>query len=189
MADIILMQQFNADIRENRRARRINKLRKARDDYRNQPLRRLSENDIKEKYRLNSSSIELLLKKIGAKLKSHTKRSFALSPLLQILLCLRFLAGDSYYHIVADTLKVSKASVCRCIARVVRNICSLANKEIVMPSIKSLIEVKKQFKAIAGMPHVVGCVDGTFVKITKPKLNPHEFICRKHYPAINVQVL
>ena len=111
-----------------------------------------------------------------------------MSPLLMILICLRFLAGDSYYHIVADTLLVSKASVSRAIHRVVDAICLIAKEEIYLPSPTDLIATKMSFKEFAGMPHIIGCVDGTFVHITKPTINAHEYICRKGFPAINAQV-
>ncbi len=40
----------------------------------------------------------------------------------------------------------------------------------------------------AGFPNVLGCIDGTQIKIQAPHENEAEFVCRKGYHSINVQV-
>ena len=184
MADVIAAVVCNNDRIKQERARWLKKSAKLRQN----PLKYLSQREVKEKYRLAPNTLDKLCTKLAPALQSRTKRSYAMSPMLMILICLRFLAGDSYYHIVADTLLVSKASVSRAVHRVVNAICQIAKEEIYMPSPIDLINTKLNFRNLAGMPHVIGCVDGTFIRITKPKINPHEYICRKGYPAINAQV-
>ena len=184
MADIAVFVAGNAEVIKEERARRLKKSRKLREN----PLKYLSQREVKEKYRLSENTLRNLTHKLSGALQSKTKRRFAMTPLLMISICLRFLAGDSYYHIVADTLLVSKASVSRAVHRVVNALCAIARQEIFLPSPTDLIGTKMSFKEIAGMPHVIGCVDGMFIRITKPTFNAHEYICRKGFPAINAQV-
>ena len=48
----------------------------------------------------------------------------------------------------------------------------------------SAIKFSKRF----GMDQCVGCLDGTYVPIKKPKRNPNAYICRKAFHALNVLV-
>lgn len=64
----------------------------------------------------------------------------------------------------------------------------MSRKEVQFPSRTAMINIKTAFYNVAGMPNVVGCVDGSFIKILKPKENTHEFMCRKGFAAINIQV-
>jgi len=41
----------------------------------------------------------------------------------------------------------------------------------------------------AGFPNVIGCIDGTHVRIQAPVINEHEYVNRKNQHSINVQVL
>ena len=89
---------------------------------------------------------------------------------------------------IADTLHVSRAAVCRSVKQVVDILCEMAPEVICMPSRPALVNIKAAFEVVAGLRQVIGCVDGTFIRIGKPKENTHEYICRKMFPAINAQV-
>ncbi|KAG0714443.1 putative nuclease HARBI1 [Chionoecetes opilio] len=53
-----------------------------------------------------------------------------------------------------------------------------------------LIEQNKaDFFNISRFPHVIGAVDGTYVRIVAPKENEEVFVNRKGYHSINVQVV
>lgn len=41
---------------------------------------------------------------------------------------------------------------------------------------------------ITGFPGVIGCVDGTMIKIVSPSENEADYLCRKGFYALNVQV-
>ena len=42
---------------------------------------------------------------------------------------------------------------------------------------------------LTGFPNVLGCIDDTFIRIQKPSENETDFVNRKGYLALNVQVL
>ena len=49
-------------------------------------------------------------------------------------------------------------------------------------------EVHQGFHAIAGVPRILGLVDGTLVPISEPSVLDQAYISRKSYVGINVQV-
>ena len=51
------------------------------------------------------------------------------------------------------------------------------------------VRTKYDFYQIAGFPNVLGAVDGSLIPIIAPKNNEPEFICRKGFHAINIQVV
>uniref|UniRef100_A0A8W8MP63 DDE Tnp4 domain-containing protein n=1 Tax=Magallana gigas TaxID=29159 RepID=A0A8W8MP63_MAGGI len=48
---------------------------------------------------------------------------------------------------------------------------------------------KSRFFEIAGFPNVVGCVDGTQIKIKAPNVNEGEYVNRKGFHSLNVQMV
>ena len=48
--------------------------------------------------------------------------------------------------------------------------------------------MKRDFQYIARMPSVVGFVDGTHARITRPFEHEKSYVNRKNYHSINVQV-
>ena len=188
MADDFIIVAGNRSLSDNSKQLRLEKLHKSQLNNRNDPLELLTPNLCKERYRFLPDTIESLLNVIGDDLQSHTKRSFAISPLLQLLTVLRFLACGTFYNVVGDTVRVSKSTVCRIIRRVCRSICYKLWHLVAFPDANCRRDIKEEFEEIAGMPNVLGCVDGTFIRVKKPALNTSEFICRKGFPALNVQI-
>ena len=41
----------------------------------------------------------------------------------------------------------------------------------------------------SGFPNVVDCIDGTHVRFQGPTMDEHEYVNRKNYHSINVQVM
>ncbi|XP_035271766.1 putative nuclease HARBI1 [Anguilla anguilla] len=59
-----------------------------------------------------------------------------------------------------------------------------------MPARREGIQQAHQgFHAVAGIPQVLGLVDGTLIPVSNPSVDDQMFICRKGYSAINTQVV
>lgn len=52
-----------------------------------------------------------------------------------------------------------------------------------------LSDVKRRFHGIAGMPNTVGAIDCTHVRIKSPSTDSMQFMNRKNYHLINMQVI
>lgn len=82
----------------------------------------------------------------------------------------------------------SLVSTSRTISRVTKALVRQMPKWVKLPSQKQADKTKIQFFAKAGFPNVIGCIDGTQIRILAPTENKHEFVNRKNYHSINVQV-
>ena len=188
MADDFIIFARNRTLSDNSKYLRLQKLRRGEENNRNDPLELLTPKLCKERYRFLPETIYSLLDVISDDLQSSTCRSFAISPLLQLLTVLQFLACGTFYNVVGDTVRVSKSTVCRIVRRVCRSICHKLWHLVTFPDATERRDVKEDFQEIAGMPNVLGCVDGTFIRVKKPSVNTSEFICRKGFAALNVQI-
>ncbi|XP_061564125.1 putative nuclease HARBI1 [Cololabis saira] len=104
--------------------------------------------------------------------------NFALSPEVQLLAALHFSAVGSFLEVVGDGTGLSKASVSQSVAAVT---------PILLPTTRE--EIHQGFHAMAGIPRVIGVVDGTLIPILNPSLVYPCWIGRKHFSAINTQVV
>ncbi|XP_061600257.1 putative nuclease HARBI1 [Cololabis saira] len=119
-----------------------------------------------------------------------TRCNFALSPEVQLLAALRFYAVGSFLEVMGDGTGLSKASVSRSLAAVTPILLRHAQAHIQMPTTREEIcQVHQGFHGMAGIPRVIGVVDGTLIPILNPSLVDPCWIGRKHFSAINTQVV
>ena len=110
-------------------------------------------------------------------------------PTLQILVALGFFASGSFLQIIGDIFGLPKCSVTRVVKDVSLALAHKQNEFILWPSPAELQEVKRGFYDKGGFPGVIGCVDGTHVRIQAPRANKNDFMNRKGFHSINVQAV
>ena len=89
----------------------------------------------------------------------------------QVLIALRYFASGSFLQVVRDTMGVDKGTVSRCIERVSHALAAKTDQFIKWPSDQRKREIKQGFYESGGFPGVIGCVDGTHVRITAPNVD------------------
>ena len=107
-----------------------------------------------------------------------------------VLITLKYLASNTYQQAIAETFKLSQSTVSRCIIAVVEKLVDKASQLIYFS--KTAVErrhAQKKSSEIAGFPSVVGCVDGTHIRILRPRVDEFQYVCRKEYHSINVQAI
>lgn len=143
-----------ANVRALRRLIRRRRFRRRRKVYRRQagsnPLENLSEAEIWDRYRFSQRSIMFIVEMIRPQIASATRRSMSLSPLLQVLLALRYFATGSYFSLVGESMGVSKAATIQAVHRVTKAICDLGRRFISFPTGREASTVKASFYNIAG---------------------------------------
>uniref|UniRef100_A0A672LUB4 Putative nuclease HARBI1 n=1 Tax=Sinocyclocheilus grahami TaxID=75366 RepID=A0A672LUB4_SINGR len=145
---------------------------------------------ILQKCRLPRQLIMELLDLLRPALARLTRRNFALSPEVQLLAALRFFATGSFIEVVGEGYGLSKTSVWRCVHTVTNALLRHAGDYIRLPATRQEVqEVHQGCHAIAGIPRVLGLVDGTLIPIADPSVIDQAYISRKGYAAINVQVI
>ncbi|KAK0136220.1 putative nuclease HARBI1 [Merluccius polli] len=83
---------------------------------------------------------------------------------------------------------IGKATVCRAVRKVSLALKCLLPVMVVFPGHKPVRNIKEEFHRIAGLPNVLGCVDGTQIPITAPAENEADYVNRKSFHSINVQI-
>ena len=109
-------------------------------------LDEFSDEELRSRYRFGSQSIEYLTEIIGDDLQRQTKRNHAITPTLQILVSLRFLASGSFLQVIGDTFGLPKSTVSRTVTDVTLALAHKQSEFIVWPSDPvEMHEVKRGF--------------------------------------------
>ncbi|XP_056017405.1 putative nuclease HARBI1 [Ostrea edulis] len=152
------------------------------------PLDYLQDVEVVERYRLPRPFIFQLMDVIAEDLRRTTQRSHPLPVSTQVLVTLRYLAKASFFSECGDLHGISRVSVSRSIDAVTKSICAKIDN-INFPTENEAIQIKQDFFKMAGFPNVLGAIDGTLISIIAPKENEPEYVCRKGFHALNIQVV
>lgn len=153
------------------------------------PLELFNDDELYRRFRFRRPTIIYIVELVAAELQHPTNRSFSLPLLLQVLLFLQFVASGCFHQVVGDVLHVSKATAGRAIRKVGDALVRFVARFIRFPSGQRALDVKRAFHAIAGFPNVLGCVDGTYIKISTPTENEPDYVNRKGFHSLNVQMV
>lgn len=160
---------------------------------RRDPFIEYTDNEFRRRFRLTKNTVHYLYNLIGAELEPLVIRErFTISGMEKILVTLRYYATASFHLVTADFHGISESSICNIVPIVSNKIAALRSRFITMPSTDDEIDQnKREFFSVAGMPAIIGAVDGTLVKIQEVggALNKTMFFCRKQYYAINTQII
>ncbi|XP_041979620.1 putative nuclease HARBI1 [Aricia agestis] len=158
---------------------------------RNLPLLNRGDDYVRQ-YRLSEDMIEELQEELSNLVSTRTRGS--LSIRLKLLCTLAFLATGSYQRIIGRNIGtfMSQPSISRSIDEIVRLLSqpSIVRKYIRFPQNSAeRTRLKEKFYEKFGIPGVIGCIDGTFVAIIRPRQNEDRFYCRKGFHARNVLLI
>jgi hypothetical protein len=108
--------------------------------------------------------------------------------IFQMLTALRYMAKGDFYSEASDLHGISRSSMSRHLFAVVRAI----NRRLPLtfPGPEALPMVRQGFYEVAGIPRVVGAVDGTLIAIKSPPGEDEAaYVGRKGYHCLNVQAV
>lgn len=95
-------------------------------------------------------------------------RNNAISPVNQLLTCLRLYATGGHLSTIADFMGISISSASRSVKIVSEAIANLHPQYITMPVLEEVVSTGNKFFEIASFPRMLGCIDGTHVRIQSP---------------------
>ncbi|MBN3308751.1 HARB1 nuclease, partial [Amia calva] len=98
------------------------------------------------------------------------------------------ISNVSFLYNIKDT-EHSSITVCRAGRNVTLTLKRLLYSFVLFPSHRPTRLIKEEFHRIAGFPGVIGCIDGTHIPITAPSLNERDYVNRKSFHSINVQII
>lgn len=153
------------------------------------PLQQLDNAELYSRYRFRRADILRIVDLLRNDLEFGIRRRDTLSAEMQVLVALRFYASGSFQNVVGDTVNVHKSTVSRIVYRVSAALCRHARDFIYFPNQAQANRQKRQFLVKNNFPNVIGCIDGTQIKIQAPTENENEFVNRRGNHSINVQIV
>ena len=122
-------------------------------------------------------------------------RSGSLSPLLQVLVTLRYYASGSFLDVCGELIGIDQSTVSRTVIQITEAFLRQVPNHVRLPNRCQADRTKAKFYDTNGFPNVVGCIEGTQIRIQAPSENEQQVglstgrvINRKGYHSINVQV-
>lgn len=91
-----------------------------------------------------------------------------MSPINQLLTTLRFYACAGHQTSIGDFIGMHQSTVSRIVNKVSVALAGLNRRYIKMPEANEIVRVQNDFYNIARFPRVLGCIDGTHIKIQSP---------------------
>lgn len=150
---------------------------------------RLSRFDFIQLYRLTPETFDELIVYLDNDLRRPTTRSHSLSVSDQVEIALRFYACGTFQSVVGDSMKVKQPTVSRIVRRVTDALLNHARDLISWPTLEQQHVQAAKFAQQRRMPNVLGCVDGTHVRlVNRPHIHEEAYINRKQYHSINAMV-
>ena len=157
-------------------------------DRRN-PLDIYNDEDLRKRYRFSREGILMITDIIAADIEHPTRRNCALPPYQQVLIALQYYATGTFHMVAGDPLQISQPTACRAIHRVTNALCRKINNFVKLPCEDILPQIMDGFYEMKGFPGVFSLIDGTHIWIISPHENEVDFVNRKGYHSINVQVM
>ena len=113
-----------------------------------------------------------------------------LPPLLQVMTVLRFYASGSFQiqDMCAELIGIHQSTASRAITRVTDALLRRVPGYVLMPTQEEAENSKRKSFQRNGFPNAIGAIDGTQIRIQAPIEQEHEFVNRKNFHSINVQV-
>ncbi|KAL0849987.1 hypothetical protein ABMA28_011902 [Loxostege sticticalis] len=145
----------------------------------------------KSHFRMYPETFEFLLSLIGKTLM-ETPYKPGRKPLdakHQLLLAIWMMATPDTYRSVCEKFGVGRATALRCVRRVSLALHSIAPKFIQWPKGERAAEVMADYERHSAFPKVIGCIDGTHIKIDAPKFDSDSYINRKGTHSVQVQAV
>ena len=147
-----------------------------------------TDGELRARYRFGKESIQYITNLIETDLRRKTNRSHALRPIDQVLIALRFYASGNFLQVIGDTVGVDKSTVSRAVHDVSQLLSAKQSMFIKWPTTAAVInENKNGFYRRRRFPGIIGCIDGTQIRIIAPSKNESDFVNRKGFHSINVQ--
>lgn len=142
---------------------------------------------------LNKDAFKYVLETITPHLKVGV-RSTHISNTIKLAATLRFLAQGSYQLSVANDFNLGLSQPV--VSKIISEILNVLESKICPQWIKFVMtdeeknESKLHFFQKSDFPGVVGCVDGTHIKILTPnRENQHFYLNRKGYFSLNAMIV
>ncbi|CAG4958567.1 unnamed protein product [Colias eurytheme] len=143
-----------------------------------------------ERFRLSKKTFSELCCSLRNETKIRGTKEIPLE--VKVLCALSFFATGSYQRIVGVTQHLPQRTASRCIRQVVEALNSplIVTKWIVFPQTHQERErIRQEFQKKFQLSGVIGCIACTHISIVKPHIDEQNYLNRKGYHSLNVQMI
>ncbi|XP_041472595.1 putative nuclease HARBI1 [Lytechinus variegatus] len=158
-------------------------------DRRVHPLNTYTNAELIQRYRFDREGILYITNLIYDDIAPRANRNFPIEPIDKICTALHFYATGCFQRTDGDTLCISQPSVSKIITQVTDALLTKLHQFVHLPNDVERRQNMDRFFGIANFPGIVGLIDGTHVRIQEPTENEDQFVNRKRYHSINVQIV
>lgn len=95
----------------------------------------------------------------------------------------------SSYRDCANRFNLSLSILFDIITRVSDYLIDIAPQHIHWPNEEEREITKTYFQNVKGFPNIIGCIDGTHIRIDRPKESPESYYNRKDFFSIQMQIV
>ena len=123
--------------------------------------------------------------------KKSTRLRTPISVDTQVGSFLYYISDEGRYRKTENTFRISRASISRIIRRVSYDAMTFVNPKLIrLPTTAGEVQrLTDGYLEAHGFPQCIGAVDGTHIKIAETSEHYLDFINRKGYFSLNVQVV
>ncbi|XP_071648622.1 putative nuclease HARBI1 [Temnothorax longispinosus] len=145
--------------------------------------------DFKSHFRMSKATFQYLLEMLRPYLTRKTKGCPMIPASHQLMIAIWKMATMDSYRSVCDRFNVGRATAVRAVRRVTRALFLNSSTFIKWPTGDRAIRVMQGFKESSGFPNTIGAIDGTHIRIDAPKENHVDYINRKGFHSIQLQLV
>lgn len=116
------------------------------------PLLHFTDDEFRDRFRMRQHCVIEFSSVISSALEAHRIGDHILSPMMQLMVALRFYADGSFLRSIGDLFNISKASVSRIVHRISKAICRIRQNYIKFPTDNEIPDIKRAFYDIASFP-------------------------------------
>lgn len=156
---------------------------------RQNPFENFTDNQFIERFRLSKETALELGDFLTNLHERPTQRNHSLPVAIQLCVTLRFYATGSFQLAIGDLAGVAQPTASVIIKSISRSICDLRRDFIKFPVDEEKRQLSIRFQNIARIPHIIGAIDCTHIRILRPREFAGNYINRKGYYSLNIQAV
>lgn len=153
------------------------------------PLNTYNDVELIRRYRFDREGIIEITGMIHDDIAPRANRNHAIQPVDKVCAALHFYATGCFQITDGDTMKISQPSISRIIHQVSLALVRRLGEHVRLPNEEEKRVNADTFYRMANFPGIIGLIDGTHVRIQAPPENEEQFVNRKRYHSINVQIV
>lgn len=107
----------------------------------------------------------------------------------QVLVFMWYISNQENMREIGSRFGISTSTVFRCVRRVSRALCDIRSKIIRWKDIENQWEISEAVEARTQIPHVIGFIDRTHIRLSFSPSDDNSYINWKGYPSVILQLV